>query len=45
MEDINLKNTTIEKAINGKVWTAIRNSWTSDTKIARCEQVCKENRR
>ena len=45
MKDINLKNTTIEKAINGKVWTAIRNSWTSDTKIARCEQVCKENRR
>jgi ribosomal protein S8 len=45
ISDINLKNVTIEQAINGKVWTDIKNSWTSDNKIPRCEQVCKQNKR
>jgi len=45
LTDINLKNVSLEQAINGKVWTDIKNSWTSDNKIPRCEQVCKENKR
>jgi len=43
--DINLKNTSLAAAINGKVWTGIRDSWTSDVRIPRCEQVCKQNKR
>ena len=45
MSDINLSNVSVEQAMNGKVWTEIKNSWTSDNKIPRCEQVCKENKR
>ena len=45
ISDINLKNVTIEQAINGKVWTDIKNSWTSDNKIPRFEQVFKQNKR
>ena len=45
MKDINLKNVSIEQAINGKVWNDIKESWTSDNKIPRCEQVCKQNKR
>ena len=32
MKDINLKNVSIEQAINGKVWNDIKESWTSDNK-------------
>ena len=45
MSDINLTNVSVEQAINGKVWTDIKESWTSDNRIPRCEQVCKENKR
>lgn len=45
MTDINLKNVSIEQAINGKVWNQIKDSWTSDNRIPRCEQVCKQNKR
>ena len=45
VNDINLSNVSVQQAINGKVWTDIKNSWTSDNKIPRCEQVCKENKR
>lgn len=45
MSDINLTNVSVDQAINGKVWTDIKESWTSDNRIPRCEQVCKENKR
>ena len=45
MFDINLKNVSVEQALNGKVWTDIQNSWTSDNRIPRCEKVCKQNKR
>lgn len=40
INDINLKNVSIEQALNGKVFTSIINSWTSDNKIPRCVSVC-----
>ena len=33
MTDINLSNVTIAEAMNGKVWTDIKNSWTEENKI------------
>ena len=45
LNDINLKNVSLEQAITGNVWNKIMQSWTSDNKIPRCEQVCKENKR
>ena len=45
MNDINLKNVSIDQAINGKGWTDIKDSWTSEFRIPRCEQVCKQNKR
>tara|TARA_B100001094_G_scaffold60305_1_gene55828 strand:- start:231 stop:1172 length:942 start_codon:yes stop_codon:yes gene_type:complete len=45
MNDINISNVSVDQAINGKVWTDIKNSWTSDVRIPRCEQVCKQNKR
>jgi len=42
MNDINIDNVTVEQAINGKTWTAIKNSWESTEKIPRCESVCKQ---
>tara|TARA_Y200000002_G_scaffold68079_1_gene52941 strand:- start:23326 stop:24267 length:942 start_codon:yes stop_codon:yes gene_type:complete len=45
MDDINIKNVSVEQAINGKVWNAIKNSWESNNRIPRCEQVCKQNKR
>lgn len=45
INDINLKNVSIDQAINGKVWTDIKDSWNSEFRIPRCEQVCKQNKR
>ena len=45
LADINLKSVTVDQAINGKVWTDIKNSWDSNNRIPRCEQVCKQNKR
>ena len=45
IDDINIKNVSVEQAINGKVWNAIKNSWESNNRIPRCEQVCKQNKR
>lgn len=41
--DINLKNVGISEAVNGKVFTDIVNSWTSDNKIPKCWKTCKKN--
>ena len=41
--DINLENVTIDQAINGKVWSRIKDSWTSIKKIPKCVYVCKQN--
>lgn len=40
--DINLENVSIEQAINGSVWHKIKESWTSNHVIPRCESVCKQ---
>ena len=45
MQDINLSNVSIDEAMNGKVWNSIINSWESNNRIPRCEQVCKQNKR
>lgn len=45
VNDINLKHVSIDQAINGKVWSGIKDSWTSNLRIPRCEQVCKQNKR
>lgn len=42
MNDINIDNVSIDEAINGKVWTSIKNSWSQEVKIPRCEHVCKQ---
>jgi len=41
----NLKNKSIKQAITGNVFTDIIESWTSDNKIPRCIQACKQNKR
>ena len=45
MNDINLANVSLDEAMNGKVWTEIQNSWTSDDRISKCVSTCKENNR
>jgi MoaA/NifB/PqqE/SkfB family radical SAM enzyme len=40
INDINLQNVSIEQALNGKVFTDIIDSWTSNNKIPRCVSVC-----
>jgi hypothetical protein len=45
MNDINLANVSLDEAMNGKVWTEIQNSWTSDNRISKCVSTCKENNR
>ena len=45
MNDINLKNVSLEEAMTGKVWTAIQNSWTDDNKIKKCVSVCQDKKR
>jgi hypothetical protein len=44
-DTINLKNTTVDKAINSNIWTKIIESWITDTPISRCNQVCKQLKR
>jgi hypothetical protein len=41
----NLKDKSIEQAIEGKMFADIVDSWTSDNKIPRCVQACKQNKR
>jgi MoaA/NifB/PqqE/SkfB family radical SAM enzyme len=43
--DINLKNVSIEQAMNGKIWNDIQSSWTDNERIPRCEHVCAEKKR
>lgn len=40
VNDINLKNVTIDQAITGEVFNKIIDSWNDDEKITRCVQVC-----
>tara|TARA_Y100001937_G_scaffold109926_2_gene155082 strand:+ start:750 stop:1706 length:957 start_codon:yes stop_codon:yes gene_type:complete len=42
---INLRNTTMQDAINSSVWKGIINSWDSDDPMPRCMQVCKQMKR
>jgi hypothetical protein len=42
MYDINLKNVTLDQAMNSKVWNGIKDSWTDDVRIPKCESTCAE---
>ena len=44
-QTINLENASIEDAINSDIWQGIIDSWTSDTPMPRCMQVCKQMKR
>lgn len=44
-DTINLKNASIDQAINSDIWKGIQDSWTSDNTIPRCMQVCKQMKR
>ena len=45
MTDINLQHVSIDEAMNGRVWTAIQNSWTEDDKIKKCVSVCRDKKK
>ena len=38
----NLKNVTLDQAMNSKVWNGIKDSWTDDIRIPKCESTCAE---
>ena len=40
--NINLKNVTLDQAMNSKVWNGIKDSWTDDVRIPKCESTCAE---
>ena len=42
MNDINLKNVTLDLTMNSKVWQGIKDSWTDDVPIPKCESTCAE---
>jgi MoaA/NifB/PqqE/SkfB family radical SAM enzyme len=42
---INLQEVGIEEAISSKIWNEIINSWTTDSPLPRCKQVCKQLKR
>ena len=42
MNDINLKNVTLDQAMNSKVWQGIKDSWTDDVLTSKCESTCAE---
>jgi MoaA/NifB/PqqE/SkfB family radical SAM enzyme len=42
---INLHNTTIDKAITSNIWNSIIETWSTDTPLQRCNQVCKQLKR
>jgi hypothetical protein len=42
MNDINLKNVSLDQAMNSKVWKGIQDSWTDDVRIPKCESTCAE---
>ena len=41
-DSINLNSVDIEQAINSDVWKGITDSWSTDTPVPRCMQVCKQ---
>jgi len=45
MTDINLQHVSIDEAMNGRVWTAIQDSWTEDDKIKKCVSVCRDKKK
>ena len=45
MTDINLKNVSIEQAMNGKVWLDIQRSWKEENKIKKCVTTCQMNKK
>ena len=45
MNDINIANTTIDDALNGRVFNSIIESWNDNTKIPKCWNTCKQNNR
>lgn len=45
LNDINLKNVSLDEAMNSKVWQGIQNSWTDDIRIPKCESVCADKNR
>lgn len=42
LNDINLKNVSLDQAMNSKVWNGIKDSWTDDVRIPKCESTCAE---
>ena len=45
MTDINLKNVSIEQAMNGEVWLDIQRSWKEENKIKKCVTTCQMNKK
>lgn len=45
MNSINLLNVSLDEAINSSVWNNIKESWTDEVRIPRCESVCAEKKR